>query len=154
MSLARQAKKVVRSGLFRVPRLYQAATSEWRYLLLHRLGRVHEPAFRALPQLVDQDDPLLLDVGANFGQSMLSVLAVLPRARVISFEPHPAPRAALERLSVRFPGVRVEPFGLGEEQGSASLYVPCYNGMRLTALASFDQEAAAGWLSPRTIFGF
>lgn len=154
MGVAQYAKKAVRSGLFQLPRVYEAVTSERRYLLLHRFGKVHESAFKALPGLLGTDDPLVLDVGANSGQSVLSIMTVLPRARIVSFEPNPLHRASLSRLQSRFSELRVEPVGLSDKTGTAELYVPRYNGKRMTGLASFDYASAAGWISPETVFGF
>ena len=98
------AKKVVRSALVRLPRVYEMLTSQRRYTLLHHLGMVHERDFRRLPELV-RSDALLLDVGGNLGQSILSMKRVLPNSTVISFEPNPLCHPALEHLRQRLPGV-------------------------------------------------
>lgn len=152
--MSHTTRKAVRSALFRFPRVYEAVTSQTRYSLLHRWGRVHEHEFRALPELVCRPDPLVLDVGGNLGQSVLSVLAVLPRARVVTFEPNPTTFGALERLERRFAGVTLERVGLSDHSGQEVLYCPSYNGKVMRGLASFDRDAARGWLSPTTVFGF
>jgi FkbM family methyltransferase len=146
------AKKLIRSGLLRFPRLYEAVASR-RYLLGYRLGIVYEPGFRALPALL-ASDALVLDVGANSGQSVLSIKRVLPRARIISFEPNPCHAHALIGLTDRFSDLSYEPVGLADENGESYLYVPVYNGKAMSGLASFDYAKAAGWLSPKTVFGF
>jgi FkbM family methyltransferase len=146
--------KLARSALVRVPRLYDALAGGNRYLLMHRLGRVHEAEFRVLPDVVDGDSPLVLDVGGNVGQSVLSTLTVFPHARIHSFEPNPANHRALQRLARRFPGVTLEPFGLGADPGEHDLFIPVYNGRAMSGLVSFDEEAAAGWLTPETLYGF
>ena len=46
--------------------------------------------FRALPLLKFSNRPLLVDVGGNIGQSVLSLYTVFPAAIVVSFEPNPS----------------------------------------------------------------
>ena len=146
------ARKLIRSALFRFPRLYEAVASR-RYLLGYRLGIVYERDFRALPAIL-APDALVLDVGANSGQSIFSIKRVLPRARIISFEPNPCHAPALIALTDRFSDLSYEPVGLADQDGESYLYVPIYNGKAMSGLASFDYAKAAGWLSPRTVYGF
>ncbi len=42
-----------------------------------------------LPKLLDKDNPILFDVGANIGNYTNSLLLRFPNAQVHSFEPHP-----------------------------------------------------------------
>jgi FkbM family methyltransferase len=149
-----QAKKLVRSVLVRFPRLYDTLTSQWRYRAYHRLHLVHEPEFKAIPQLVQRPDPLVLDVGGNNGQSILSIKAVLPRARVISFEPASRHQDDLRALAAKLSDVRVEQFALAAADGEAELFWPVYNGLPMHGLASLDRAEAAQWLGPDTFFGF
>lgn len=146
-------KKLVRSALFHFPRVYGAATSQGRYVAYHRLGLVHEHDFRALPRLVPEA-PSVVDVGGNSGQSVLSILRVLPAARIVSFEPLSANVEQLRRLAARFPGLTVEPYALSDREGDALVHWPVYNGKPMSGLASLDEREAAGWLSPRTVYGF
>lgn len=147
-------RKLVRSALFRTPKLFTVISSESRFVLLHRLGLVVERDFRALPLLVDSPTPTILDIGANFGQSVLAVKRVLPTAQVVSFEPNPACWPGLGRVGARFADVTVQRFGLADENGGRDFYCPAYNGKVMSGLASFDRESAEDWLSPRTVFGF
>ena len=154
MNTARQARKAVRSLLFAYPPLYELLTSEKRYLLMYRLHLLHEPCFGSIPLLLDREDPLILDVGGNIGQSVLSIKVAAPGARVMSFEPNPVPRRTLERLVDLFPDLTVQPFGLGVEGDEKALYVPVYRGKVMSGLASFDLHEASSWISPRTVYGF
>ena len=70
------------------------------------------------------------------------------------FEPNPANYVSLARLARRFADVRVEPYGLAEKAGVATLYVPSYRGKVMSGLASFDRTNAMAWLSEDTVFGF
>lgn len=145
--------KVVRSLLVRVPRAYEHLTSTRRYLVMHRLGMVHDPDFKALPRLVEPS-ALIVDAGGNLGQSILSIKTVLPEATVVTFEPNSELLEGLGRIQERFTDVRVEPIGLAAAHGTAELFVPVYNGKVMTGLASMDRDSAASWMNPRRVYGF
>lgn len=147
-------RKLARSVLLRTPRLYALLTSQWRYRALYRLGLVHERDFRALLLLVQRPDPLILDVGANNGQSILSIKRVLPQARIISFEPARRHEGDLQALARRFPYVTIELCALGDVDNEAELYWPVYNGVPMHALASLDYNEASEWLRPERVYAF
>jgi FkbM family methyltransferase len=140
--------------MLRLPRGYDLFNSQWRYMLLYWMHRPHERDFVALRQLGLGNMPLLVDVGGNIGQSVLSLYSVFPTAIVISFEPNPTVFHQLQRLTRKFPGLTVRPSGLSDESGDAELYVPVYNGNALTGLASFDYDSAKGWLRPDRVLRF
>jgi FkbM family methyltransferase len=76
------------------------------------------------------------------------------RPRIISFEPNPKLAAALKRRFAGVEGLRIEPVGLGTEEGEFELHIPSYRGYVFDGLASTDREMAASWLNPRTLVGF
>lgn len=125
-----------------------------RFEALYLLRRPHEPDFLALHQLIRQRGPVVVDVGANVGQSILSLLTVLPTAEIVSFEPNPLVLPRLRKLASRFSQVSVLPFGLADRTEDAELYVPVYRGTFLTGLASFDRAAAGHWLTSDRMVGF
>lgn len=149
-----KAKKLIRSGLARTPRLYDLVTNQRRYRLYYRLGLVHDRDLRVLQQLVTKQQPVILDIGANIGQSILSIKRILPRAQIVSFEPNPTLYPDLARLEKRFDGVVVRQFGLGDRSGLFDLYWPVYRGRPMLALASITREGATIWWGPRAIYGF
>jgi FkbM family methyltransferase len=133
---------------------YSLVRLQWRYILLYWIRRPHEPDFHALPLLNLSNPSLLVDVGGNIGQSVLSLYTVFPTAAVVSFEPNPAVFHKLLRLTRKFPQLTVVPNGLSDQTGEAELFVPSYNGNVLTGLASFDYESAKGWLTADRILRF
>src|SRR4051794_21263711 len=135
-------RKLIRSLLVRFPRVYEGLTSQWRYRAYHRLRIVHEHEFKALPLLVDDPAALVIDVGGNNGQSMLSIKTVLPSARVITFEPASRHQKGLRALAEQLRDVSVEPYALAETEGEAELYWPVYNGLATHGLASLDRNEA------------
>jgi FkbM family methyltransferase len=147
------AKRLVRSALVQAPGLYEHVADR-RILWMDRLGKVHDRDLLALPRLLTGSSPMVVDVGANRGQTVLSVKRILPGARLVSFEPDPGSVAALQRLRPRFPDLRIEPVGLGDRDDEADLYVPVYNGKVMSGLASFDYESAATWMNKTTVWGF
>lgn len=154
MKPSRVAKKVVRSGLARTPSIYNMLTAQPRYRLYYRLGLVHDPDLRVLRRLTPRPDPLILDVGANIGQSILSLKRLLPRSRIVSFEPNPALRNDLSRLERYFDDVTVMGFGLADRAGHFELYWPVYRGRAMFSLAALSREGATSWWGPRAIYGF
>jgi FkbM family methyltransferase len=140
--------------VLRLPRGYDLMTPQWRYVLLYWMRRPHEHDFRALRLLQFSDLPLLVDVGGNIGQSVLSLYTVFPAATVVSFEPNPIVLRKLQRLTKKFPRLTVIPKGLSDQTCEAELFVPSYNGNTLTGLASFDYESAKSWLSSNSVLRF
>ena len=47
----------------------------------------HEDDYHFFEVFKDRKNVLILDVGANYGQSIISFSSVLPNAKIISFEP-------------------------------------------------------------------
>jgi len=148
------ARRFAAMMLLRVPGGYDLLNPQWRYILLFRMRLPHERDFRALPLLKVSGHPLLVDVGGNIGQSVLSLYTVFPAATVVSFEPNPTVFCKLQRLTKKFPRLTVIPNGLSDRTGEAKLFVPSYNGTVLTVLASFDYESAKNWLNPDTVLWF
>ena len=148
------ARRFAAMVVLRFPRGYDLLNPQFRFVLLHWLHRPHEHDFQALRLLKFSDLPLLVDVGGNIGQSVLSLYTVFPKATVVSFEPNPTVLHKLQRLTRKFPRLTVIPNGLSDQVGEAELFVPSYNGNTLTGLASFDYESASSWLSPDSVLGF
>jgi len=149
-----EVRKVVRSVLLRLPPVYEALTSQRRYLVYHRLGIVHEPDFRAFPLLVSRPDPVVLDIGGNEGQSILSIKTVLPNARITTFEPAGRHEEKLQDLATRMGGVRIETCALSDTDGEAEIFWPVYRGRAMHALASLDPHEVMSWIIPERVYGY
>lgn len=118
------------------------------------LRRPHEQDFAALGLLGLPDDALVVDVGANVGQSVASIRLAIPGATVVSFEPNPWCADALAAHHRSDDRVHVERVGLGAAPEERQLYVPVYGRYRFDGLASFDRASAEGWLDPTTVLAF
>src|SRR5690349_21398438 len=71
-----------------------------------------------LPRLVHRRSPLIVDIGANKGQTIDLIRTTLPDSKIIAFEPDPILANAL-RAKYTTEKVTVEAFGLGSESGQA-----------------------------------
>lgn len=100
-----------------------------------RRGVVHEPDLLGAQRLVPADG-LVLDVGANYGQSIVTFKAMRPDARIVSFEPNPSALVELRGLAATYAGVEVHPVAVGAEPGSIELVVPVVRGVVFHQLAS------------------
>jgi FkbM family methyltransferase len=120
--------------------------------LMRVTRRPHERDFHALRFC--PADALILDVGANHGQSILSISLVAPDAAVAAFEPNRRLAARIAARWAREPRVTVHAVGLSDVPGSLPLYVPSYRGHAYDGLASFDRREAVEWLTAEAIYGF
>lgn len=66
---------------------------------------------------------LILDVGANVGQSALAYAARFPGARILCFEPAPKTFAALRAATGRHANVRCFPVGFGAQRARVRMRV-------------------------------
>jgi FkbM family methyltransferase len=146
-------KKLVRTIQTELPVLQ--GPKEWVRHRLHVVTRTpHDRDFAALKILPVAEDELLLDIGANHGQSIASIRIFRPAAKLIAFEPNPILAGKLEKHAKGDPNLEIRPFGLGAETGSFRLYIPTYNGWVYDGLASFDRDEAANWINPDTIYAY
>jgi FkbM family methyltransferase len=101
-------------------------------------GHPHEEDFR-LYRHMDGMQGTFVDVGANWGQSLISFRLFCKSFRVISFEPNPRLAPALAALQSRFPdGFEYHMLGLGAENEVRELKVPFKEGMNLSPSGSLD----------------
>jgi FkbM family methyltransferase len=129
--------------LSRHPRAYRGLR---RSVTLGRyaLRRPHEPDFEYFAH-TDRSG-LLVDVGANAGQSALSFRLYQPRSPVLSFEPNAEnePELRLVKRILRDFDYRL--LAAGERDEELTLYVPTINRVTLTGEASLEKPDGSGWL--------
>jgi FkbM family methyltransferase len=146
-------KKLVRTIQTELPVLQRP--KEWVRHQLHWVTRTpHDRDFAALKLLPVAADELILDIGANHGQSIASIRLFRPDCQLIAFEPNPVLAGKLSRHAKGDPNLEIRAFGLGAEIGSFRLFIPSYNGWVYDGLASFDRDEAANWISQDTIYAY
>jgi FkbM family methyltransferase len=146
-------KKVVRTAQNYFPRLAEAKNDLYHWSR-QTFNLAHDRDFRALALLPRRDDDLFLDVGANRGQSILSIRRYRTDADVISFEPSPALFGWLTERFEGQPGLTLFNFGLSAQAEQRTLYTPRYRGFPYDGLATFSKSGARQYLSADTLFGF
>jgi FkbM family methyltransferase len=96
----------------------------------------HEPQFRLFECL--SGEHLFMDVGANCGQSIISLKTVSPEAQITSFEPTSFSFAIAERVAKVYAGVAVFNFGLSDQNATLPIFTPVIDGLLVTPLTSLD----------------
>jgi FkbM family methyltransferase len=117
------------------------------------LNRTHEEDFEILPFLPQTKNNLFVDIGANRGAAIQSILMRRPESSVVAFEPNTFLVSKLEKLYANDARVQVRNFGLGNEDNKFDLYVPFYNKYMFDGLASFKEQNARDWLKGR-LYGY
>lgn len=74
-----------------------------------------------LPKIFGNKEPIIFDVGANIGEYTNILMNSFPKAKIYSFEPHPATFSVL--LSKNFKdNIKLYNIALGEKEETLSLY--------------------------------
>lgn len=115
-------------------------------------GRPHEQDFFLLKHL-DGKPSVVLDVGANRGQSIRSLRLVLDRPSIHAFEPNTMLAAELRRR-YRDGGVTVHDFGLSSADGTASIFLPRYGHTVYDTRASLSEANALAFLRRESFLFF
>jgi len=148
--LAEPLKKVFRTAQTELPVLADVKP-RLQIRLGHWFRLPHERDFRVFRHL-DVDSPLALDIGANRGQSLMSLWVTCRRPRIIAFEPIAGLAERLRAASP--PGLeRVEQAALARDAGEADIHIPVYNGYVYDGLAALD-EADAHWLADGRMYRY
>lgn len=109
-------------------------------------GKIHEPGFEYLKFI--NKEALVVDIGANVGQSIVSIFNANNKLNIIAFEPNPSCKKSLIRLSeLWFLKTRVSLnfLGLGSASGTMPFFVPVTGtGIRLLQEGTFDRSVFFG----------
>jgi len=101
----------------------------------------NEPDFCIFKALNTKRGGLIVDIGANGGQSAVAFGFLCPTFRIESFEPNPSLWSDLDfikwLLGRRF---HYHPVGLGKEKGQFSLYIPMQGNLPITTRASLHRD--------------
>lgn len=105
--------------------------------------RPDEPDLKIFRSLGSRNEGLVIDIGANGGQSAIAFAFLLPKFQIISFEPNPALWPELEFvrkcIGKRF---SYRPVGLGSCSGQLTLFVPRFDDFPITSRASLSRAEA------------
>ena len=126
------------------------AQRAWRRLR----RRPFEIDFEILARLPVEPGRVLVDVGANRGQSIDAMRLYHQGAPIHAFEPAARLADRLEAMFAGDPALTLHRVGLGERADTRPLYTPVYRGFGYDGLASFDPAEARGWLNAETVANF
>lgn len=91
-------------------------------------------------------DELIIDVGANRGQSIIAFRKLAPRARIVAFEPEPRSAARLAQRYREDEAVAIYRCALGSRAGLLTFYSPTYGRWGCDGMSALSREAATDWL--------
>jgi FkbM family methyltransferase len=142
---------IIRAAQSRVPWIRPAKFAAYNFAA-RQFGLHVEPEFRLLSRLAPSG--LALDVGGNWGQSIIALQRWAKPARIVSFEPNPILATRLKRHHGNQPSVSIEQFALSDSAGAFTLYIPHYYDYVYDGLASLNRSEAEGWFTPARFAGF
>jgi FkbM family methyltransferase len=134
------AKQSLRSRLAQHPALMRAAKASITFAR-RVLGTPHERDFRLLGQLALGLEEVILDIGANHGQSIRSIRLFQRNAPIVAFEPNPILALLLAEHFASDRSVRIVNEGLAARAGELALRIPVYGKTTYDGLASFGAGA-------------
>lgn len=104
-----------------------------------------KPEFQGVPR-ISIGSGLIVDVGANRGQSIEAFKRLAPASRIVAFEPEPRCAAKLESRYRRDPIVTAHGCALGATSGILTFFVPRYGQWDCDGMSATDYKAATEWL--------
>lgn len=90
---------------------------------------------------------LIVDVGANRGQSIAAFKRLARAANIVAFEPEPV---SARRLATRYSSddtVTVHACALGMQSGRMTFFIPSYGRWNCDGMAATDRKTATEWLA-------
>lgn len=107
--------------------------------------RFMKSEFRGLTRFQFRN-PLIVDVGANRGQSIAAFKALAPQSLVVAFEPDPDSGG---RIACRYrndPTVAIHRCALSDQSSTITLFSPYYGRWNCDGMAALDRSTAIEWL--------
>lgn len=114
---------------------------------------VHDEDWKAFG-LLNVGNGVVVDVGANRGQSLDSFQIIMRGRPIVSFEPNVRLASRLARLHASDEKIRVEPVALSNKNGHERLHMPKYRNWVFDGLASLDEAEAMTWLNAERLWRF
>lgn len=146
------AKKALRTAQVQFPSLVEAKFA-LHHAFFQSTGLLYKSDYGGLRHF-DLGGKLLLDVGANRGQSITAFKNAVKSPQIIAFEPNQRLAENLVRRYVGDPGVSIMDVALCETEREFSLHVPYYNDYMLDGLASLKLEEARDWPNAERFYFF
>jgi FkbM family methyltransferase len=111
-----------------------------------------KPEFKVL-RSISVGMGLIIDIGANRGQSISALKRLAPKSHIVAFEPDPR---SSRKISDRYRcdnSVTIYNCALGEKSETIKFYCPIYGRWACDGMAATDRHVATAWLSdPNRMF--
>ncbi len=122
---------------------------------LRQLFRVPlEKEFNIIAHIFPQRKIVCVDVGANRGLAIESIVRLNKNSVVVAFEPNPVLGDKLKKRYKKNKNVIIHNVGLSDKNSTEKLYIPHYKGYVFDGLASFDPDMAKNWLKNNNLFWY
>ena len=113
-------------------------------LMARRFGK---PEYRGVLWL-SIDNGLIVDVGANRGQSIAAFKRLARASNIIAFEPEPISAKRLISRYLNDRSVQIHACALGTQRnGTVKFFVPSYGRWNCDGMAATDRTTATEWLT-------
>jgi FkbM family methyltransferase len=89
---------------------------------------------------------LIVDVGANRGQSIAAFRKFAPDCHIVAFEPEPRSAARLTSQFRRDHTITIHDCALGQQSGVATFFIPTYGRWNCDGMSATDRQEATQWL--------
>jgi FkbM family methyltransferase len=104
-----------------------------------------KPEFQGVPHL-SIGHGLIVDIGANRGQSIGAFRRLAPTSRIVAFEPEPRCAAQLQSRYGRDSMITSYGYALGAASGKLTFFVPKYGQWDCDGMSATDYREATEWL--------
>jgi FkbM family methyltransferase len=109
-----------------------------------------KPEFKGLRSISSLDARLIIDIGANRGQSISALKRFAPMSHVVAFEPDPRSFRILSDRHRHDNSLTIYNCALGDASGMLTFYLPTYGRWACDGMAATSREAATDWLADPT----
>ncbi|WIM13751.1 FkbM family methyltransferase [Enhydrobacter sp.] len=117
-------------------------------------NEMHEVEFRIF-RFFQNPSETILDIGANNGNSVGSILASGSKAQILSFEPNPMHHKCLERLrELRKDAFDFVPVGLAAKAADLKFLVPVVNDAVISGLTSANFAKTIAWVAQENLVDY
>ncbi|MEG3639602.1 FkbM family methyltransferase [Magnetococcus sp. PR-3] len=99
----------------------------------------HDKSYLGIGLIPELEGGFYLDVGANNGLSALSILAIDPKANVLSIEANRYHQRSLNAIHQRYPRCDFKIVAAGTEPGTLTFTTPVFLGQPITLYTSLDK---------------
>jgi FkbM family methyltransferase len=125
-----------------------------RFGLMDLVGRYFsKPEFRGLRSISPVETGLIIDIGANRGQSISALKRFAPRSHIVAFEPDPRSFRILSDRYRHDNTLTIYNCALGDKSEIITFYLPIYGRWACDGMAATNRQAATEWLSdPNRMF--